>query len=319
MINIKKLPNPSLIMELYKRYYMQDETPQKFLSTHWKDYSKKIEVKIDTEDNLKIFLGYGFGDLQYTKFYNRIINYLCNLSYFIRLPNKKEIMYLCKKSVSSLKLIESYLSYDCFRQIIAFSIIQNYLNVKKDEGFNVIIIGDGYGFFSSLIKNIYPKSKILLVDIGKVLFFQCANLQRIFPLYNHVGTIEEGSFSRLERSDFIYCPAEKIEKIVELRYKLIINISSMQEMNIETINKYFNYIRKYATENNLFYCSNRLFKRLPGGEELYFYNYPWYKEDKHIIDEEPKFYRYFFSTRFPFIHRFDGVMRHRLTNIFLNR
>ena len=89
----------------------------------------------------------------------------------------------------------------------------------------------------------------------------------------------------------------------------------MQEMNHDIVSRYFDYIREYATEDNMFYCCNRVYKKLPGGEELSFFKYPWCDRDIHYIDEEPKFYKYYFSGRYPFLNYYDGKMHHRLTRM----
>lgn len=297
MINIKELRNSELIMDLYNRYYVNDNIPD-YVSSHWKYYGQKIKVEIDNDGNLKQFSGYGFGDLQPNRLRHKILSYLLNLSYYITLPYKKDIKFISKKAKVNLKAIGSHISYDCFRQICSLCVIRKHLNIKDDERFNVLIIGDGYGFLSSLLKSLYPESTIVLVDIGKVLLFQAVNLQRIFP-----------------DEDLIYSLPEDIEKIIHLRYKLIINSCSMMEMNYPVIKKYFGYIRRYATPDNLFYCCNRKLKVLPDGKVIEFLKYPWVSEDRHLVDEPCHFIKYFFSYRPPFIQRFDGVVLHRLTNM----
>ena len=42
-----------------------------------------------------------------------------------------------------------------------------------------------------------------------------------------------------------------------------------------TIDEIENYFRIIKTNNALFYCCNREYKKLVGGEESYFENYPW--------------------------------------------
>jgi len=318
MINIRNLPNSQLIMNLYQKYYIKEESSDGIMSSHWEKFSKKIEVDIDAEGYLNKFIGYGFGDLQYNRLIDKIINYFCNLSYFVRLPYKREIKFLIEHAIPLLQKIDSYLSYDCFRQICSLSVIRKYINLEERDNFNILIIGDGYGFLSALLKSLYVNAKITLIDIGKVLLFQAVNLQRIYPnlshsLFNNIRTYYDSNF------DFLYIPAENMPDIINIKYKLIINIASMQEMNYETINKYFKFLRSNSTEDNLFYCCNRRLKILPGGEIIEFFKYPWHLKDKHIVDEEPLFYRYFLSSKFPFIHYFEGRMHHRLTNLFLEK
>lgn len=308
MNNINKFPNPNLIRKLYQRYYQEAAIPVELLSSHWRNFSSKINVKIDNNGNIRQFSGYGFGDLQYTKLVNRFFNFLCNLSYFVKLPDKMDLFFLCGRAKRNLKIIDSYLSYDCFRQAVSLSVIRKHLKVKEDGAFNVLIIGDGYGFLSSLIKSVYPKCRIVLADIGNVLLFQAVNLQKIFLDSRHCFATDDTKLA-----DFIYCPAEHLEDVEDLKYKLIINVASMQEMDYSVINRYFDYMRKYVARDNLFYCCNRVEKKLPEGEILQFHKYPWVEGDIHLVDEEPQYYKYYMNYKWPFVHFFDGKMHSRLT------
>lgn len=68
-------------------------------------------------------------------------------------------------------------------------------------------------------------------------------------------------------------------------FDVVININSMQEMNIETTQYYFKYIRGHVSETGLFYCSNRLEKKMPLGEVSRFNDYPWSEADIYIYNE----------------------------------
>lgn len=95
----------------------------------------------------------------------------------------------------------------------------------------------------------------------------------------------------------------------------------------DSVRNYFTFIRSHLSAEGLFYCCNREEKVLPGSEVLRFDDYPWNKADSHLLDEEPPFYRWFFSPRptarslkiadisVPFGRLFDGPMRHRLTRL----
>jgi hypothetical protein len=310
MDSIKKLPNSDLVYSLYRKYYGSFKEFSGLVSSHWESFIPRIKVDIDDEGNIRQFLGYGFGDLQQNRLFNRLPNYICNFSYFLTLANKRDLIYLCRLAIKNSKLMGSYLSYDSFRQVVAFSQIREYFKLDEGAVFDVLVIGDGYGFLSALIKMVYPKCRIVLADIGDVLLFQSINLQKIFPGYSHYSVADDHG-----QADFVYCPTENLYNMKLCSYKLIINIASMQEMNYFTISRYFDYIRKYAAKDNFFYCCNRIYKRLPGGEEIEFFKYPWNSRDIHYIDEEPKFYRYFISSRYPFIRYFDGKMQHRLTSM----
>jgi hypothetical protein len=82
-----------------------------------------------------------------------------------------------------------------------------------------------------------------------------------------------------------------------------------------TIAMYFDFLRTYCIEDNLFYCCNRESKTLPDGEVIEFAKYPWNDRDVHFIDEQPGFYRYFVTSTFPYFTSFVGKPWHRLTRL----
>lgn len=311
--NIASSPTGDIISRLYERYYLEEKTPESVLSSHWKNFGSRINVSIDRAGNINSLKGYGFGDSEPTNPVNRISKYLCNLTYFLRLPYKSDITILSRKAEENLKKIDSYLSYDSFRQICALCVIRKYIKIREDELFHILVIGDGYGFMSSLLKSIYKNAKITLVDIGKVLLFQAVNIGRIHPEYSHHLLTKDKT--DLGDKDFLYVPAEDLSRIEGIKYTLVINIASMQEMAYEMINNYFIFMRSHVTEDNLFYCCNRVRKVLPAGEVIEFSRYPWQEDDKNLLDEICPFYKYNFSSRFPFINQFDGPFIHRAARL----
>jgi hypothetical protein len=214
-------------------------------------------------------------------------------------------------------------SYDCFRQVCSLDLIMSQRPNK--ERLSIINIGDGYGFLSALIKDLFPNSLICLVDIGKTLLFQAYYCQKAHPECSHRLILDSSETTNQSDPGFLYCPAEYLERLGGLSFEIAINIASMQEMNQTSINTYFDFLRYHMPPNNLFYCCNREEKDMPGGEISRFFSYPWRKEDIHLVDEYCPWHLYFFSfrrakngpllfnTRVPFINYFDGLHRHRLT------
>ena len=189
----------------------------------------------------------------------------------------------------------------------------------------MIIIGDGYGFLSALIKEIFPNSLICLVDLGKILLFQAYYCEKAYPHSLHRLVSESSGTISQPDLGFLYCPAEFLEKLDKYSFDVAINIASMQEMNQSSINTYFDFLRRYMPPDNLFYCCNRKEKEMPGGEISKFFSYPWCNEDIHLVDEFCPWHNYFlsfsrakngpelFKIRIPFINYFDGPHMHRLT------
>ena len=98
----------------------------------------------------------------------------------------------------------------------------------------------------------------------------------------------------------------------------------MQEMNEKTIPSYFDFMRNHFNEENRFYCCNRDYKQLSGGEMSEFLKYPWNAHDKYFVDGACPWYKYFFAKgdfgdpvsvgrlTIPLVKKFEFPHLHRL-------
>jgi len=310
---------------LYQRYYVSDGTPEDLISSHWKHCHKETEVRFFDKEIKSLSGGPGFGSYRLHLLKTQIYTYMTIGSYLCKLRNKKRLLKIMQVAVPLAKRMGLDFSYDCFRQVCTLSLIMDNIN-KRDGRINVINIGDGYGFLSALIKEVFPNSLICLVDLGKSLLLQAHYCGKIHPGYSHhllLGSrLNAGEHAN---ADFLYCPAEYLEGLNGLSFDLAINIASMQEMNKNSIDLYFDFLRRNMVKNNLFYCCNREEKKMPRGEISGFFSYPWVEKDVHLIDDQCPWHRYFLSlhkkktgTRFlnfriAFVKYFDGIHRHRLS------
>ena len=331
-LNLRLLPNYPALLHIYQQYYQDSKNgiPSNscHLSSHWQRYSQESRVKIGSDDTLLGIEGKGFGSYRHERFLKRFADYLCCAIHFLRAENKIEIVRLTRLARSLVRNIPfgyHYLSYDLFRQVHALATVRQYFHPHKDEHFTVLVIGDGFGFLSALIKAVYPSSCLVLIDIGRTLFFQCLYSQILYPGHVHTAAgFDEISQDRKPMSDFVYCPAEKLEEMPKRCVRLIMNVCSMQEMNKTEIERYFRYLRAHTETGGMFYCCNRESKVLPDGEVVEFDGYPWLPTDRHLIDGYPSVYRFWLGSRrngnkpkgyewIPFVDGPDGPIRHRLT------
>lgn len=312
-----------IINYLYNEYYLKDSTPPELLSSFWKYYQNQLEVQM-SDGGVKQLSGVTFGGFQNSSIIYRFLTLLTIGSYLVKLPDKKEICSLVKTSRGVTKKMGLFFTYDAYRQTCPLLLIRRHL--KERKRINVIIIGDGYGFLSLLIKEIYPESRILLVDIGRTLLLQAYYCGKAHPDAAHYLVTPSAELVPYQPDyDFVYCPAENLRLLDSFSFDLAVNIASMQEMNEETLEAYFSYLRQHLVSQNLFYCCNRESKELLAGEVVEFMKYPWSENDTHLVDEYCPWYSYFLSMskaqngpkllnfRIPFINYFDGVVRHRLT------
>ena len=332
-MNLKTLPNYPALEELYRQYYenvVTDESADSsHISSHWQIYRKASHIKIDRDGNLVHLEGKGFGGYEQVRLSKRAAGYLCCMLHFLRSGKKPLMFTLSREALSLVKKIpfnRHYLSYDLFRQIDALSTIMSNCQVSQDERITVLIIGDGFGFLSALVKSVYPRAQIILVDIGSTLLFQCLYLQALNPdRVHHVVGCDLENARALSETDFLYCPAEKLDQLRYRNYKFAINVCSMQEMHKAEIERYFRHLRVHGGPDSRFYCCNRESKVLPDGEKVEFEAFPWLASDQHIIDGYPSVYRFWVSAklkgngprvcgiRVPFLDGPDGPIRHRLS------
>lgn len=310
-----------LTKTLFNLYYRTD-AGEGGLSSHWLQFSRHFDVKLDENGAIESLRGEGFGDLMVVNPISKAFVALGNAVHFFRLPRKVGFLKLLPAALRVTRRMGAYFSFDCLKQVYALDLILQHRSRIKSDPVNVVIIGDGYGFLSALVREVVPNARLLLIDIGKTLLFQAHYLGLVHPRASHalVGSAEAAN------ADFVYCPADRVDA-VEGRFDLAINIASMQEMSEETVASYFSFLRRRLTRKNLFYCCNRERKTLPGGEDLRFFAYPWSDRDGHIVEERCPWYGFFISARtgasgprflglrIPFINYFDGPFFHRLTVI----
>ncbi len=312
---------------LYSNYYGEEKRGDSQASSHWSDYSSRFRVEHDDEQIYSL-TGYGFGDLQETSIPNKWLTYLCEYTYLItdsKKNEKNELIRIGKKLAGEM---DGYFSFDCFRQVYSLNLILK--TIKKlniGDSPHIMIIGDGFGYLACLLKMFVPKSKIVLIDLGKTLFFQYYYSNKVFPkavFYGIRHSDKQLNDQLYDESDFIFCPADSINLLENLDIDVAVNIHSMQEMTYGSIYGYFNLLRKIMRMPGFFYCCNRERKELVGGEVIEFDRYPWNTEDQILLDEYCPWCRYFFSTaktknglnvlgiRIPFVNYFDGPIRHRI-------
>lgn len=326
-MNIDTLPKPVIIRSLYQDYYKSTRADNgNLISSFWKEHNEKARVFIDDHGEIQSLMASGIGDITGRNIFKNLLHFASILSYWVCLPHKADLFKLLLTAHKVCRSMSVLLSYDCFRQVCALELILRHLAPeKRDRPVNFLILGDGYGFLSSLVRAVMPNATMILIDIGQTLLFQAVHCQKVFPELRH-HLVDDGHVPA--EVDFLYCPAEKIEKLNGVRkIDIAVNIASMQEMSPEIIKKYFLFLRKNCTTDNLFYCCNRETKTLPGGEVIEFRKYPWRETDRFLVDSECPWYRYFINyptspsgprlcgIRIPLVNYFDGKILHRLAAI----
>jgi hypothetical protein len=250
------------------------------VSSHWKHHLKDMT---------------GFGAFREDNVKNRV-------RYFIELKLAETLLkkYRCPPCFILIgkqiaKKSNRLFDFDCIKQVLSLtSIMENYPGVLR----SICIVGDGYGYFASLIRAISPTSFILCINIKEVLEID----KKYYEMVNEAD----------QKIQFI--DAKNYAEIQNYKIDLFVNIVSMQEMNPSVIRKYFEYIRNSKAGDKYFYCCNRLEKTLPDGTVIKFRDYPWIPCEI-IFDELCPWYQQYPDSIPPFWKSFDGPVQHRMVKL----
>jgi putative sugar O-methyltransferase len=197
-------------------------------------------------------------------------------------------------------------SYDMARMLKTIELLV--ARTGSLNGKRIAIIGDGYGTLGSLVKVLFPESRVVFINLGRTLAFDAFYSNLAVPQHSHQLTDGPGIDDCSE--DFTYIEAEKVFSL-PLRADIFVNIASMQEMDPDVVRRYFDLIMQQS-EGTYFYCCNRLEKSLPDGTVSRFFDYGWKAENKILVDELCPWYQEAPMNRPPFRYRFDGPTHHRL-------
>jgi hypothetical protein len=204
--------------------------------------------------------------------------------------------------------------------MLSISVVASHLNadisagnpfVKK--GIRVVcVIGDGYGYFTLLLKYLDPDLKIISVNLGKTLFFDVLSAQKGLP--DEETMLLDAINRQKPLVSLNFCEAERYELLCGLPVDMFINIASMQEMDPAIVHSYFDYMHKSSSKEVYFYCCNRERKVLPDGTVSQFSDYPW-GDARILLDELCPWYQKFPTSLPPFWKSFDGPTRHRIVRL----
>jgi len=290
---------------LYSKYYT-GEAFSDVTSSHWKNYGS--QVTITRRDQQFDITTYGISRCFEKKSVSLSIKHLpidFLLYRFLREHNARKKTIACAKSITSQHNV--YFNFDHAKHILSFDLIDSH--DLFHNGF-ICIIGDGHGFFGTLIKKMLPETNIIFINLGRNLLIDAILFSRIFPDVKPIHLQRQEDLGLIDSSSVVFLEAEHCELMKKLPIGLFINIASMQEMDLFMIKKYFEYMRTSTAEPYL-YCCNREEKTLPDGSVIRFADFPWGCAEV-LVDELCPWYQQYPSSRPPFWRPFEGALMHRL-------
>ena len=183
---------------------------------------------------------------------------------------------------------------DVIRHIFTFNLLEKYDLLKK----NICIIGDGKANFVGGLLQLNSNIKIFSINLTEVLIHDYLIIKKFNLIDDSEIIVAKKDADLYEKNKRLFLiNALDADFLKNKNINLFINIASMQEMKEEHIKNYFDIIK---TNKAYFYCCNREYKKLIGGEETNFNKYPW-GDYKKIIFEDCPWNQKYYELRFPFI------------------
>ena len=262
-----------LKVSLYQSYYNDDSTSSNFsdvTSSHWRDFGEKTTVTHGREDfEINAYGISGFSKKTLLRNLKNIpVSYL--LSKMLNEYNANEETVNCAKAIT--EKLNILFNFDHAKHVLIFDLLDSHGFFNTEN--LICIIGDGHGFFGTLIKAMRPNVKILFVNLGRNLMIDAVCFSMFFPDVNPLLLSELEDHKVIPSHSIMFLEAEKYGILEDLPIGLFINIASMQEMDLSVINKYFKIMRT-STVEPYFYCCNREEKKLPDGSVIRFMDFPW--------------------------------------------
>ena len=158
-----------------------------------------------------------------------------------------------------------FVSLDILRYQRAVSTLYRHGILSELAGNNrprrlVLEIGAGYGGLAHHLSNICQNITYIIVDLPETLLFAATylalhNPEKKIYVYgpdDHVKAIQQGE---IESYDFVFIPNYKLESLLHLRYDLVLNLASFQEMRTAQVEANLEFIRKTCV--GVLYSFNR--------------------------------------------------------------
>jgi hypothetical protein len=219
------------------------------------------------------------------------------------------------------KQIRAY-DLDVLRQTITLAFLSHHLKLSQQHSV-IAVIGDGFASMATLLLASKLAKYVILVNLNKTLlvdliyFQKWANhhLDQDINLVTDVDDVQDVILAE-KQGGVIALQASNHALLTHFPIDLVINIASMQEMDNNVIDAYFEDMRAISKTKALhFYCCNRKEKKLPDGTLTKIFEYPWCENDQILHDELCSWHQEYYSYRPPFYYPYDGPIHHRLVRM----
>lgn len=205
---------------------------------------------------------------------------------------------------------------DLLRHALTLAFLHRHLELESETD-PIAVIGDEFANMTCLLLACLPKCRVVLVNLTKSLLIDLAYAYKTFPdagiaLVRDQGEMDEA----LARRDIrvIAVGADQARLMAGAPVSLAINILSMMEIDPPVTAAYFDFLRRCPRASTVFYCCNRIEKRLPDGTVTRFFDYPWDPADEILAEGSSPWDAFGYHGRPPFYYRNKPVW-HRLARL----
>ncbi len=302
----------SAIVFLEDKIQHEDEPS---LSSHWKMLHSEFAVEHGR------FMGIrGFGNFAPRTWRHRVAHRVMQVRLRRQMTHLDAFEHFLEIGHDVARTQNRTLDLDLLRQVASLAVVEQF--AKPVSHPTVVVIGDGFGAFSSLVLRHKPDSRIVLVNLDKTLLVDLAFLKMV--LGDRFDSVTRLVSSEEEMHDALAVPSVRLIALRARDASLIehveadwaVNIVSMGEMLPSDIDTYSRALRTIAARRELlFYNCNRVEKMHPDGTIIRFEDYPWKKSDKYYFDELGPWHQEYYTLRPPRYLPYDGPIRHALVRL----
>lgn len=312
-----------VLESLLARVETEQSSPRN-VSSYWKHYGSLTEVK--RVHGRLVLRAAGMDPVRPQGPVELMVRGLERWSYRRVTARYRHFPKVWREALGLIRTLGLGATYNAFKLSSALSLLADHWEEHSLKPRTFYLIGDGDGFLGALIRRFVPGARLYCIDLAKMLVFQANTHMRAEPRARF--TAVTGGAKTDPAAEIHFVSPDEADSLTEA-FDCAINIASMQEMNHESIVRYFHLLRRTGSRDHRFYCVNRVEKTLPGGEVIRFHEYPWRGQDQVFMDGPCPYYAHFYSRqtlargprwgpwgfRVPFVNYFDGEMVHRLASL----
>lgn len=135
-------------------------------------------------------------------------------------------------------------------------------DIKEGESFVWCDLGSGSGQMARTIKDFFPNTTVILVDLPETLLFASYFVAMNFPdarigYYDELKDLPNITADVISKYDIIFLPNFAYERLDANTVDISWNTASLSEMSMESIQNYIRIIEKTTRSGGYFYCVNR--------------------------------------------------------------